>query len=804
MTVTSLNLSGFPLKFLGAYVKNISASLGMSTNPSSCSITLVEDGDFGVLFSPPEIGKFYTINIGSSWSFSGIITKYDTDLRNIGGRTITVSMSDPREVMKLIPVIIAPGYQQVVFGISNTGCSVLDVYGAFQQGLINLSSWNQSGMGFSNFVGALHGVNILYGATVIGIQRQTVKGFGELYRFNIDEISDIVSPNYRINTNLSALTNVIEDLSSKHSFDWFVDSERDSNNIVNVTVRVIDRSVDNINLSLQEMLNDHEGKVISATSGTELRSELSCLALQGAPVEQMTKVSIKGLANEPIDFTPEGGTNKYFMTEDEMRAVIAGRQTWEVWLGAHIIVVGNEDGGVTSLGGFSRYGGKLRDNYVNPLLTLYDMQEKCQQLNGAISKDRADSILDSANQSASNLEIVGKVFDKLSSHAKKIYGKRWAHDDIFDEIIESAWTRDTVTGGTRYPNTEEPNSYFRQEDGRTRAYVEFSSEDSGGAWSLGLNNLTNLFGNLDIFRNVTRFGANFSNIATADEALIQCELRNRFNPADGMIDTDKSNYIYDQSTGDIHWSVVRKSLFVSATIDKDGVVTIDAPVMESLPDENAIISIAIEQTQLSREEISSSLNKLQLFYGTYLTKTNGRCFQPKYVYIPTRSRYNRYGPVFPSNKSENTWGKLEVIQDDGFAPWEFGGAFLMLQAMQLKVDNASSMQRESFTANIVVEGYPQYNIGDSLEKNSNINSISASFGDSVKTTYNLQTFTRKFGEFSKEDWARMALLINSGGPRILPQQQISFIEQHRVSVSKNYSGGWKSSSSVDGGAMNFG
>jgi hypothetical protein len=177
---------------------------------------------------------------------------------------------------------------------------------------------------------------------------------------------------------------------------------------------------------------------------------------------------------------------------------------------------------------------------------------------------------------------------------------------------------------------------------------------------------------------------------------------------------------------------------------------------------------------------------IKRYYGVSLFEIAARCFQPGAVYIPTRSRYLRYGPVFSSELDGETQGKLEIIQDDGFAPWEFGGMALMSGAMQLKVDNATSLQREAFSANISVEGYPELNIGDSLEKNSNINSISISFGGQLTTSYGLQTFTRKFGEFTKEDWARLALFGNGAAARTLPQNQTAHANNAQVRVTKQY------------------
>jgi hypothetical protein len=228
-------------------------------------------------------------------------------------------------------------------------------------------------------------------------------------------------------------------------------------------------------------------------------------------------------------------------------------------------------------------------------------------------------------------------------------------------------------------------------------------------------------------------------------------------------------------------------------------------IFDKAPTSNEMLEAAILSGGDDSENVQ---NKLKLFLGgsDSMWGMHARAYQPDFVYIPTRSRTLRYGPVFSDQLSLASQGKLQIIQDDGFSPWEFGSVSLMIDAMQLKVNNATSLQKEAFSANIQVEGFPQFNIGDSLEKNSNINSISMSFGDGgVKTTYGLQTYTRKFGEISKEDWARLAFILNNGGSRTLPQQQASFVSQYNVNVDKNFAGPFLSSdSNLNGGALNYG
>lgn len=881
MTATNLGLDGQAVRFLGAYVKNVSSNLGLSTNPSTINVTLAEDAPNGILFEPPELGSFHTLQVGPRWSFSGIVTRYERDVRNISGRLIRVTLADAREAMKSVPVILAPGSQVIADTVkSGTSCSVLDVYGAFQYGggVLNLSRWNTAGMPYDSFAAAVNGENVRIGDFLHPIPQQTANVFGETYRFNISNITDRVEEDHRINTDLTPITNIIEDLSTKHAFDWYINSSK-NNGIVDVEVQIIDRSEDSVSLGLQDFLAAHSGKVISATSGVELRNEVRCLAMQGAPVEQLLKVSVEGLANEPLDLSPESGSYNYTMNEDEMRIVLEGKQQWEIWLSIPTVLGGG--------GGFSRYGGVLTDDHIPPIIdtaNIYNMVLGTGNGNLVKNQQRARADLVSAD-----MANAGKLYEKLKSHADSTYGKRWVHDDINDDIIDSAWTRDVIAGN------DDPNEFFRQDDGRTRAYVEFSLEDAGGAFSLGLGNLRNLFGNAsDVFRNITGFGDTFANILPGQPgqngAILVCELVDSFEPNRASIDLDKSEYIYND-TQQLNGTQLKLSLFVSATVDKDGVIRIASPILEDAPDPyelliraagsalaknnakvagggqgvgaanvepsgeldengepsvNAVAeqaaAIAGRLAQLlprgtllpigdllkpdrlrefllaNGDEVKKDADDVELtsferiikiiqqYYGPNLIQTSPRCFQPKYAYIPVRSKYNRYGPVFSSEVAGDTQGKLEIIQDDGYAPWEFGSVSLMLDAMQKKVDNASSPQKEIFSSNIVVEGFPMYNLGDALERNANINNISISFGtDGVKTSYRMQTFTRKFGEFSKEDFARLAVFSTNGGDYVVPRRMIQFNQRHRFGVNKNVTGrGGRGGGAGTGGAKGFG
>jgi hypothetical protein len=293
MTVTNLGLNNQPVKFLGSYVRHVSTSLGLTSSPGNCNVTLVEDTN--ARFQEPALGKYYELEVGDNFKFAGIVTKYDRDVRNIGGRQISVNMSDPREIMRSIPMIIAPGFRDVAGRIVPTQCSVLDIFGAYDDFVttgLNLSGWNQAGMEVRRIISALHGETITLGDSFIySVEQRIAKAFGETYRFNFREIQDRIDGTVRINTNLVSIADFCQEIATRNAFDWYTESERGSDNVIVITIKPIDRKTDNIDIDLSRFLTDYSGRVISARSGVELRNDIAVSVLLGAPVESIRAIS---------------------------------------------------------------------------------------------------------------------------------------------------------------------------------------------------------------------------------------------------------------------------------------------------------------------------------------------------------------------------------------------------------------------------------------------------------------------------------------------------------------------------------
>lgn len=765
-TATSLGLGGQPVQFLGAYVINVNSSLGLSQSPSTANVTLVEDlgSTPQVLFQPPTLGKYDELTIGSNFSFRGVITKYEEDVRNISGRTITVDIADPREIMKSIPIILAPGFRGVVAGIQSTECSAIDAFGAFDDFVntgLNLSGWNQSGMEFGSIILALRGgtkvITVINGPDVVfNVDPQIGKAFGERYLFDLSEIEPLIDSRQRINTNLISMADFVQELANSNSFDWFIESARRADGVIVVTIKSIDRSRDNTDIDLDNFLVANSGLVISAKRGFELRNEVACSVILGALVENIRTLNIQGLANNPVDLSDEGGSSRYFMEENEMRIVLGTKVGWEAWVEVN--------------GGLARYG--VGDMDVIPLFSSTAGVEITNQLGR--NPDRLTN--DKPNQENRR----GKIYEKLKGNAEASYGKRFLFTGVGGvDLIDAAWTFDVVAGNG------DANEYFRNDEGKTRVYVEFVTS----------TNITT--------QPPTQVGTVIGKGADAAQPL-DLNLVNSFNVDDIATELDKADYI-----------VRNNSLFVSATLEEGNIVRIDAPIIQARPDqfefEKALEDLK-DQTQETTADgtvttkAKKATSKHDILYGTYAADVEGhaKTYQPKLIHVPTRDKFLRYGPIFSSNVTPTSEGRLEIIQDDGFSPWEFGGSTIMLDAMQFKVDNQASSVKIIETADITIENFPRFSIGQSLGLNSNINNISISFGGQVTTTYRLQSFQRKFGELSKEELALLSLFARRGGARTLPQDTVGFIERYRTRISRQLGGRGASSTSANiGGGSSF-
>ena len=93
-----------PVKFFGAYVVNANSQIAWGGDSSSCSFTLVEDPDEGVLLDAPDVGTACKFSFGK-FNFGGVYQRY-TYKEDVGsGRTYDVVLESPSKILDGIFVL---------------------------------------------------------------------------------------------------------------------------------------------------------------------------------------------------------------------------------------------------------------------------------------------------------------------------------------------------------------------------------------------------------------------------------------------------------------------------------------------------------------------------------------------------------------------------------------------------------------------------------------------------------------------------------------------------------------------------
>lgn len=120
-------------------------------------------------------------------------------------------------------------------------------------------------------------------------------------------------------------------------------------------------------------------------------------------------------------------------------------------------------------------------------------------------------------------------------------------------------------------------------------------------------------------------------------------------------------------------------------------------------------------------------------------------------FIPLVWNYIKYGPWVNGSIYSRP---VNVIDDNRLNPWTYGNHDRMNNAGAIIAERANTLTHTIAYATVVVEGYPEFNLGSEITAGTNtmgsISDVGVSFGiDGVKTTYKFKTFFGPIG-FSKK------------------------------------------------------
>lgn len=310
-TYTTLGLTQ-PIKFLGATVLSFNSTLGLGSNSSTLTVTLIEDCNvdpvevfYGNLpdNDPNKVivgdPAFFT---AGTFSFGGIISGWDVKL-DPSGRIFTVRINDPRELLSNVEIIIdsfvngpyvAPNYANVYkYRLQFTGL-VCDNYPLYNN--------TDEGVPYNNIMNCLAEIqnsnspllgpfvcSPTYGATVnpkslFKVDFSTFPG-----GFYGEEFPQF----YRLQGPSLPLSEILESASDVAGFEYFVYLEQGApGNLHTIKIGLIDLRNPPSNFNqIQGFIDSMVGKAYDISYGQELRNEKTRNMIIGDKIQYMAQTN---------------------------------------------------------------------------------------------------------------------------------------------------------------------------------------------------------------------------------------------------------------------------------------------------------------------------------------------------------------------------------------------------------------------------------------------------------------------------------------------------------------------------------
>lgn len=296
--LTDASYSDGVLKVLGCSVKSCSSILGLNSSASSLSLTLVEDTVNGDSFATPAIPSVLAFsvpkggvgqpvmypdddavlapnafnNTSAPFYFCGIVSSYKIDIRNVGGKLISVSVIDPREILKGVQCLMSNWSLSQNLGVGSPRYSnidnIIDCFGYFDHGYE--SEYNEYGMPWKNIKTALLNV----GVTLFGINFE--------FTFTGDAYNNTPAW-YRISDQTLDIVSLAEKVARDGGSDMIVVARKHNSNTVLIEFKAISRKIQDplTQSEISTFISDRTSIVSQASMGREFRNEKTSAIVVG-------------------------------------------------------------------------------------------------------------------------------------------------------------------------------------------------------------------------------------------------------------------------------------------------------------------------------------------------------------------------------------------------------------------------------------------------------------------------------------------------------------------------------------------
>jgi hypothetical protein len=697
--------------FLGAKVRSFSADLSWNTGgPSQLNVQLVDDPADGSLFSPAPLGSPVTFSFGS-FTFSGLLQRYEKKRDSSGNPLYDASVVDPREILEGCELVVG-GYSGAV-----TVRNVLSPFGHWESKGFGLSLANESGMPWFRVRDA---VSALVNQPTVGSYGGPLHYRGYNYGLDLTEVP-VPPDSYRIGGGVTVgLLEAISQVCEDGGHDFFVELSG-----ANIRIRTVSRATQPPLGTMAALADSDYG--VSATrisEGLECRNELTAAVLVGGQVTSLHQTAvltqfwgwdvdglpIVGAAHvlnffdkaQPPQLIEAVNTEKmllnaspvadvvanvrYECTTFEMRLAQANVESWENYITVHRPQIAQ----VVGFAGVFKNPGPgnapVRANFVN----------------GGPAAARAQAA--GAIQGDGQLRKM-RLFEFVRATADEFMGKKFLVGLPFIQV-------------RRDPESGQVTTSWEVADS---GYLE------DGAQPLALS-----VANQDLFRSADgRFRAfvEFTNIVGVDLSKV--------SPTGAVIEN-----------GRLYMECQVDPTIISLNNDPRVLVTLPGAVTDRAVDPvggvGPVGAFLQKAQNLLRPMIKQAVTPTKLAPATRV---------PAAAAIPLQSNISTYGPW----QAQGAIGKVRVDQDPSLVPWNYGGYTLMNAAALARVSTAITNAQVAETAHLERVGAPSVGLGDVLQAGGpNVTNIGVQIGpQGVTTTYRFQTFSARFGVFGRHQTERL-------------------------------------------------
>lgn len=752
--------------FLGCSVRSFNFNIGWGGSSSALSVDLVEDDALfqrmGLLTE--TTGQHHYVDpiglIGqlarfdySGWVYDGIISNVDEKKSDSGNRVWTVNMTDPREFLDGVQLILS-GYSGGIYSVPN----IYNIYGYLESISFGNSENNEAGTPWKKVVDTM--------STLVNITPLKLAGVPLFI-----DLSTLprLPEYYRIATNNISLLTLINEICETANFDFTCILLGNTIKIVTV-----DRNTGYLNGAISRFLQSIDGNYVELSSGYELQHTVTNKFLVGAPVEQIhyqensvgpdqivdgksfnptyddtisrfwgldangnvitaTRATYKGCSNyhnaneefivdgKPISY-PGIPWYEYPMDVMELRAAIKGQGEWANFLQIH------DDGQLAP----------IHKDKAKRLKLGVDMNHLNLQNTKEIQKTsiadvvRFDAVKNLSDQHHSYIE---KVYRFVNSYATQYMGVKYMvkipfvyskRDEDTGEILnslepaesgyfEEAVYQQAVAQGLMPDFTD----FVTTPEGKIEAYVRF------GPFTVEELNLSNISED-DYYIS----GQYVFVKCDVDEKIVFLDKETRYSPRvvitlRGPVLLSNEHDILNMLCQAYVNEFIIDTLVTNGTASRRDRVT--AQQVQDYIDDAANVQTIKDK----KKEFDTWKKQCGAEYA-FMTKEDVSLI-PSLAAIPLRSNINTYGPWY----SDGYEGKVEFEQNFEMNPWTFGGFENMNRAGNAIVSSIQTNSMIGESGSISVPGVPAMQPATQLVTGGPmISQIDVAIGDQgVVTTY---------------------------------------------------------------------